>query len=97
MTADVSPPPVLLPQNLDLTRADSLLAALQACLTHDAPVHLDGSGVAHISTASLQVLVAAARTARALGRQFVLAAPSDVLRAAAQDLGLACMLGMEAR
>ena len=95
MQANASPK-LILPQTLDLTRADALHSAVQAALAQDGDVCLDGSDVAHISTACLQVLVATAAAARGQGRGFVLDAPSDVLRGAARDLGLADILGLGA-
>jgi anti-anti-sigma regulatory factor len=50
---------------------------------------LDGSGVERVSTACLQVLVAACRAVRARGKMFRIDAPSPLLRAALTDLGLA--------
>jgi anti-anti-sigma regulatory factor len=44
--------------------------------------------VGHVDTAALQVLVSARRTAAALGRELVLARPSEAVRGVADRLGL---------
>lgn len=91
-----APPPLLLPRALDLTRADALHGALQECMGRDAPVRLEASAVETVSTACLQVLVAAAMSACGQGRSFAVLSPSDALRDAARDLGLGTILGMGA-
>jgi chemotaxis protein CheX len=89
-------PPLHLPEALDLTRADALHGALQTRIAQDGLLRIDGSAVSQVSTACMQVLVAAAVTVRGRGRTFALVSPSSVLRDAAGDLGLAAVLGLEA-
>jgi anti-anti-sigma regulatory factor len=93
--ADQPPPPLPLPQGLDLTGADALHGSLQSCLERDVVLRIDGSAVELVSTACLQVMVAAAMTARGRGGEFELMAPSRPLRDAARDLGLSPALGLE--
>jgi anti-anti-sigma regulatory factor len=85
----------VLPPDLDLTRADALHAALLPCIGQDAPLVIDGHAVDRISTACLQVLVAACVTARGRGQGFAMLAPSAKLGKAAQDLGLSAWLAPE--
>ncbi len=85
--------PIALAASLDVTAADRLQAQILARLSADAPVVLCGRDVQRVSTACLQVLVAARRRALAQGVGFALAAPSAVLRQAVLDLGLAAALG----
>ena len=96
MQVHAEPHPLFLPQSMDLTRADALHGAVQACVAGDTIVRLNGSAVEYISTACLQILVAAAVATRGQSRSFIIDAPSEVLRTAARDLALAEMLGMGA-
>ena len=89
-------PALALPPVLDLIRADALHAELQACMSRDEALRIDGSAVELVSTACLQVLVAAARAAQARERTFELMSPSHILGNAARDLGLAACLGLAA-
>lgn len=84
---DVPPPsiPLVLPADLDLAAATPLRETLLAAT----PSALDGSAVAAVSTAAIQVLLAARRHAEAHGRPLRLVAPSDALADAIADLGLA--------
>lgn len=52
------------------------------------PVHLDGSAVEAVDTAGLQVLLAAARTARARGGELVLERCSPTLRRVLELTGM---------
>jgi anti-anti-sigma regulatory factor len=81
-----------LPPVLDLACAEDLHQKLQEACAQDGPVTLNGAAVERVSTACLQLLVAAAISARARGLAFALHAPSPVLRAAVEDLGLAPFL-----
>jgi anti-anti-sigma regulatory factor len=85
-----------LPPSLDLTRADALRSELLACLARGGPLQIDGSAVDRVSTACVQLLVAASVSVRERGGIFELAMPSAVLRHAIRDLGLAPCLGTEA-
>lgn len=87
MTSDMTPLPTSLVPSLDLTAAEALCRTLSAQLTEGAII-LDGSAVENVSTPCLQVLAAAAATARDHNQQFRLLCPSAVLRAAITDLGL---------
>jgi len=55
---------------------------------------LDGSSVARVHTAALQVLCAFFRSRRELGRSTELSGCSDALRDAARLLGLSAQLGL---
>lgn len=76
-----------LPAILDLAAAEPLARALEAQLTSPA-LHIEASGVERVSTPCLQVLAAAAASAKRRGQAFLVRRPSDVLRAAIADLGL---------
>jgi len=89
------PSPFMLPPLLDLTRADTLHSELQALVAQETDVKIDGSRVERVSTACVQLLVAARMMARAHGGTLALLAPSPVLSQAVQDLGLAAAMGME--
>jgi chemotaxis protein CheX len=84
-----------LQSSLDLTRADSLHATLITSFEQDGPLTIDGSTVERVSTACIQLLVAAALKARDHDRPFSLHKPSAVLAQAVRDLGLASFLGLE--
>ena len=86
----------MLPPLLDLTRADALHGELQTLVAHEADVTIDGSHVERVSTACVQLLVAARMMARAHGGTLALLTPSPVLSQAVHDLGLATAMGMEA-
>ena len=84
-----------LPDLLDLTAAEPLCRMLRDRLG-DGDLTMDGARVARISTPCLQVLVAAAATARARGIGFRLRHASPVLTEAVADLGLTAVLPIEA-
>lgn len=86
---------LFLPATLDLTGADALLGRLQDGFTRDDALLIDGSAVEQVSSACMQVLVAARVHAGARGTPFRIAAMSPVLRDAARDLGLLGALGVE--
>lgn len=77
-----------LPPVLDLMASASLCEQLRAGLLTGEPLTLDGSEVERVSTACLQVLTAAALSARSHGLAFKLRAPSTTLVDALADLGL---------
>ncbi|SFK16413.1 STAS domain-containing protein [Falsiroseomonas stagni] len=89
--ADITTPPsheaYRLPPELDLAAAESLAAALRALLP-DGPIRVDGGAVERAMTPCLQVLAAAAATARARGIVFRLEHPSAAMVDAIEDLGL---------
>jgi anti-anti-sigma regulatory factor len=96
MNGESDPAALRLPPSLGLTAADALHGALQHRVAHGAPLVIDGSDVELVSTACLQLLVAAAARAQAIGAEFRLIAPSAVLAQAVRDLALADSLGVEA-
>ena len=81
--------------SLDLTWADTLHGELQGRIARDRPLLIDGSGVERVSTACVQLLAAAAMSARAHGLAFRITARSEILDHAVRDLGLGDVLGME--
>lgn len=76
-----------LPPRLVLGTARAFRASLLECVGR-APVVLDGSAVEAVDTAGLQVLLAAARTARARGGELVLERCSPTLRRVLELTGL---------
>ncbi len=82
-----------LPPILDLMAAEPLCRTLVRRSHAADPVLLDGAAVERVSTASLQVLLAAAADARARGVAFGLHNPSGALTEALADLGLPADLG----
>ncbi|MBF5096424.1 STAS domain-containing protein [Azospirillum sp. INR13] len=81
-----------LPSDLDLPMAQPLLDSLRAAFKASADVTVQADAVERISAACIQALVVAARDAADRGAAFVLAAPSEVLSEACEDLGLAAWL-----
>jgi anti-anti-sigma regulatory factor len=92
LAKQVENPVHALPPVLDLAGAEDLHQKLQEICAHDGAVALNGQAVERVSTACLQVMVAAGIAARGRGLPFALHAPSLVLRAAIDDLGLAALL-----
>jgi len=85
-----------LPASLDRLAAESLCHGLQEQLLAGEPVRLNGSQVERVSTACIQVLLAAARSAAVREVPFAIDAASATLAEALNDLGLAGTLpGME--
>lgn len=80
--------------NLDLEAAEPLALALRAMLP-DGPIRIDGTAVERAMTPCLQVLVAAAATARATGIVFRLENASQAMAEAIADLGLTAALDGE--
>ncbi len=72
---------------LDLAAAEPLATALRAMLP-DGPIRLDGEAVERATTPCIQVLAAAAATARARGIVFRLENVSAAMADAIEDLGL---------
>ncbi|PWC39150.1 STAS domain-containing protein [Azospirillum sp. TSO35-2] len=81
-----------LPSDLDLPMAQPLLDSLRAGLAASADVTVQADQVERISAACVQALVVAARDAAERGAAFTVAAPSEVLSEACEDLGLAAWL-----
>ena len=94
MTPDVALPLITLPPVLDLGAAEELRRTLGAGLT-EGGVRLDGADVERVATPCLQVLAAAAATARTQQQQFRLCRPSQALQAAITDLGLDAAIPFE--
>lgn len=84
-----------LPAMLDLAGADLLHRQLRLACTLENAVVLDGSLVERVSTACVQVLVAAAVATRARGLCFTLMRASPALMTALDELGLTMLLGAE--
>ncbi|MDA8231095.1 MAG: STAS domain-containing protein [Magnetospirillum sp.] len=83
-----------LPSVLDLPAAMDLHdALLDALADNDGDVVVEGAAVERMSTAAVQVLLAAAAGFKAAGRHFAVAAPSDRIVDAFRQLGLAAQLG----
>jgi anti-anti-sigma regulatory factor len=77
---------------LDRLAAEPLCRVLQDRLTAGERLLIDGSLVERVATASLQVLLAAARSAAARDVEFRLSAATDALIEALDDLGLTGLL-----
>ncbi len=80
--------------DLDLEAAIPLALALRGMLP-DGPIHIDGDAVERAMTPCLQLLAAAAATARAADIVFRLDNASPALAEAIADLGLTAALGGE--
>lgn len=76
-----------LPPVLDLAAAEPLAVALRALLP-DGPIRVDGAAVERALTPGLQVLAAAAATARTRGIGFRVENASAAMVEAIEDLGL---------
>ncbi len=81
--------------SLDLTAAEPLHRSLEDRLAQDSRLVIDASAVERVSTPCLQVLAAAAASARALGGGLHFETPSPALSSAVRDLDLGRALGME--
>ncbi len=84
---------LLLPTSLDLGNAQDWKERLIAALTLNPVLKLDGSETTHVATPGIQILLAAAQSAKEKGGRVVLMNPSSALEAAFEDLGLAHVLG----
>jgi anti-anti-sigma regulatory factor len=82
-----------LPAVLDLTAAEPLHRALLDRVRAGDPLVVAGAAVERVSTAVIQVLLAAATEARSRGSSFLLRDASPVLTDALVDLGVASHLG----
>ncbi len=83
---------LLLPASLDLGNAQDWKERLMAALTLNPVLKLDGSETTHVATPGIQILLAAAQSAKSKGGKVVLMNPSSALEAAFEDLGLAHVL-----
>ena len=83
---------LLLPVSLDLGNVQDWKERLMAALTLDPVLKLDGSEITHVATPGIQILLAAAQSAKSKGGKVVLMNPSSALEAAFEDLGLAHVL-----
>ena len=83
---------LLLPTSLDLGNANDWKERLLAALTLNPVLKLDGSETNHATTPGIQILLAAAQSAKSKGGKIVLTNPSPALEAAFGDLGLASTL-----
>ena len=79
----------ILPATLDRLAAESLCRTVQDRLLTGQKLRLDGSAVERVSTACVQVLLAASRSATAREVPFTVISPSAALTEALADLGLA--------
>lgn len=77
---------------LDLATAEPLHRLLQDTFATESGIVLDGSQVERVSTACLQLLVAASRTARSREMTFTLQGASPALMSAVEDLALSAAL-----
>ncbi|MEL7028409.1 MAG: STAS domain-containing protein [Pseudomonadota bacterium] len=84
--------PVILPSALDLNAAVAAHRDLASRLQADGLIEVDGSQVTRPATPGLQVLLAAARTARAKKQPFRLTDPSTELLEALADLDLSSLV-----
>ena len=84
---------LLLPTSLDLGNAQDWKERLIAALTLNPVLKLDGSETMHVTTPGIQLLLAAALSAKSKGGKLVLMNPSSALEAAFDELGLAQTLG----
>lgn len=79
---------LLLPASLNLANAQDWKERLTAALTLTPILNLDGSETTHVTTPGIQILLAAAQSAKSKGGKIVLMNPSSALEAAFDDLGL---------
>jgi len=77
---------------LDIYGAPSLLAAIRSALNDDVDLQIDLGGVSRIHTAALQVLIAAVRSAHALGRSVSFEGISVEVAAMCRQSGLDVVL-----
>ena len=88
MTETNVPRATMLPAELGLVAAEPLRAELASAIDAGIPLEIDGAAVERISTACLQVLLAAARAAARGDLSFRIVNPSQVLTDAVRDLAL---------
>jgi anti-anti-sigma regulatory factor len=83
-----------LPASLGVVDVEDLKKSIRALLS-DGDIRLEGTKVERVSTCSLQVLVAAAVSAKQIGSRLIVRDPSDVLLNAIVDLGLGDVILVE--
>ncbi len=84
---------LLLPASLDLGNAQEWKERFIAALTLNPVLKLDGSETMNVTTPGVQILLAAAHSAKTKGGKIVLMNPSSALEASFEDLGLSQTLG----
>ncbi len=77
-----------LPASLDMGSAQALSESLLSALAMSPALKVDASETRHVATPGVQVLLAAAQSAKSAGGSVVLTGSSAVLEAAFADLGL---------
>lgn len=87
--------PCALPESLTIRTAGDFAGLMRRACAHGVPV-LDGSAVAEVDTAGLQVLAATAAVARLAGTGLQWSATSPALLCAAVGFGLGDCLGLAA-
>ena len=87
--------PLVLPEHLTLPHLGELRGRF-ASLLEAGDARLDGSGVARVDAAGLQLLFALQQAAADATRRVLWESPSAALRETATLLGLAAELGLEA-
>ena len=83
---------IVLPPVLDLLAAGPLHQSLTAAMNEGRVLRVDGQEVERVSTAALQVLIAAQRSLAPVGGTMLLHAPSQALVEALGDLDLQSVL-----
>lgn len=96
-TREVGKLDITLAETLDIATVRNLHAELKAVLDDGAPVSLNGSEVARIDTAALQVLAAMFVYADGQQRKLELHSPSETLARSAALLGIDEHIGLKAK
>ena len=86
-----------LAETLDISTVQNLHADLKAALDNGDPVSLNGSAVARVDTAALQVLAAMFIAADGQQRKFELRSPSEALVHSAALLGIDEYIGLKSK
>jgi len=85
-----------LDSNLGIEACADLKQHLADHLLHPEPLHLDGSAIERVHSASLQLLYALIRSRQHAGLETCWVGASPILREAARLLGLSTELGLSA-
>ena len=93
-TGDLDATGLVLPSLLDLTAAEVLCRSFLECPDVLGSIVIDGAEVERVSTAAIQVLLAAAENARSRNISFQLRDPSAALEGALTDLGLTAYIAL---
>ena len=82
--------PIALPANMDLPASGHLYDQLTAALAEPEldKILIDGSNVERMSTAGLQIILAAVHNCKSQSKELILTNPSEKLSAAFELLGL---------